>query len=124
MIDYKWTISALDCTVNEEGLENVVKTIHWRYRGTDEEGNTAEVYGAQAVPSPNPEEFSAYETLTQEVVEGWLESTMDVEQQQKAIENKIELLKNPVSVTLPLPNIESKTTGSTDTETTGSTDTI
>jgi hypothetical protein len=106
MIEYKWTISALDCAVNEEGLENVVKTVHWRYRGTDEDGNTAELYGAQPVPSPNPEEFSAYETLTQEVVEGWLESIMDVEEKQKNITDQIELIKHPISVTLPLPSAE------------------
>jgi hypothetical protein len=109
MIEYKWTISALDCAVNEEGLENVVKTVHWRYRGTDEDDNTAELYGAQPVPSPNPEEFSAYETLTQEVVEGWLESSMDIEEKQTSIEEKIKLIKNPVSVTLPLPSSEQET---------------
>jgi len=109
MIDYKWTISALDCAVNEEGLENVVKTVHWRYRGTDADGDTAELYGAQPVPSPNPEEFSAYETLTQEVVEGWLESIMDMEEKQNIITEKINLVKNPVSVTLPLPSSEEET---------------
>jgi len=104
MINYTWTISALDCAVDEEGLQNVVKKIHWRYRGTDDEGFTAEDYGVHPVPSPNPEEFQAYETLTQEVVEGWLESAIDVEEKQTIIEQKIDKIKNPTNVTLPLPN--------------------
>ena len=110
MIDYKWTISALDCAVEEQGLQNVVKTIHWRYRGTDQDGVTAEIYEAKSVPSPNPEEFQAYETLTQEVVEQWLESVIDVKQKQSIIEQKIDKIKNPTQVTLPLPNQEEQTT--------------
>lgn len=110
MINYKWTISALDCNVDEEGLKNVVKTIHWRYRGTDEDGTTAEVYGAESVPSPNPEEFKEFETLNQEVVEGWLESILDVDEKKQNIQQQIEEIKNPVKVTLPLPNTD--TTGS------------
>jgi hypothetical protein len=109
MVNYNWTISALDCAVEEEGLQNVVKTIHWRYRGTDSEGETAEIYGAQSVPSPNPEEFQAYETLTQQIVEQWLESVMDMEEKQTIIEQKIDKIKNPTNVTLPLPNQEEET---------------
>jgi len=116
MINYKWTISALDCAVNEEGLENVVKTIHWRYTGTDSDGFTAGVYGAQAVPSPNPEEFQPYENITQEIVEGWLESTLDVSEKQTIITEKINKIKNPTKITLPLPS----TNKSGSTEDTGS----
>ena len=112
MINYKQTISALDCAVNEEGLENVVKTIHWRCRRTDSDGFTTEVYGAQPVPSPNPQEFKPYENLTQEIVEGWLESTIDLSEKQTTITEKIDKIKNPTKVTLPLPS--SNTSGSTE----------
>lgn len=68
-ITYQWTISALDCAVSKDGLTNVVKTIHWRYRGANENNITAEVYGAQSVGDPNSEEFTPFENLTKEVVE-------------------------------------------------------
>ena len=71
-MNYTWTISALDCAVSQDGLTNVVQNVHWRYRATDADGITAETYGAQSVPSPNPDSFSAYKDLTSEVVAGWL----------------------------------------------------
>jgi hypothetical protein len=103
MITYNWTISALDCKVNEEGLQDVVTTVHWRYRGTDEDGITAEVYGAQAVGEPNPDAFTPYPDLVESQVTGWLENEMDMEAIQENIINQINLIKNPVQVTLPAP---------------------
>jgi hypothetical protein len=101
---FTWTISALDCAVSKDGLTNVVETIHWRYRGTNENDTTSEVYGAQSVGDPNPEEFTPYEDLTVEVVSQWLESVMDMEEIQQNIENQINELENPIHITLPLPS--------------------
>ena len=36
MINYTWTIAALEYATEENSLNKVVKTVHWRYRGTDE----------------------------------------------------------------------------------------
>ena len=104
MVTYEWTISALDCKVSENGLNNIVTTVHWRFRGEDEEGTTTELIGADSVGDPNPSEFTEYENLTKEVVVGWLEGILDVDSMKEKILNKIELIKNPVEVTLPLPN--------------------
>jgi hypothetical protein len=105
MITYKWTFSAFDCKVDEEGLNNVVTTVHWRYRGTDEDGITAEAYGAQSVGEPNPDAFTAYPEISKEQVIGWMESTIDVPAIQENIAKQIELIINPVNVTLPPPFI-------------------
>jgi outer membrane biosynthesis protein TonB len=104
-INYVWTISALDCAVALDGLSNVVKTIHWRYRGTNENGTTAEVYGAQPVEEPNPESFIQYDDLTLEIVSAWLEETIDLESMQASIISQIDELENPKQVTLPLPTL-------------------
>ena len=103
MITYNWTISALDCKVDDNGLQDVVTTVHWRYRGTDEDDITAEAYGAQAVGEPNPDAFTPYPNLSKEQVVGWLESEMDMEQLNQNIETQINLIKNPIQVTLPAP---------------------
>lgn len=102
---YTWTISALDCAVSLNGMSNVVKTVHWRYRGTNENGTTAEVYGAQAVSEPNPVEFTPYTGLTIEIVTQWLETTMDIIELQNNIISQIDSIENPIQVTLPLPTI-------------------
>lgn len=102
MTTFTWTISAMDCKVNENNLTNVVQTIHWRYNAVDAYGNTAETYGAQSMTSPDPDAFTAYEDITLETVVGWLEEIMDVEAMQASLEAQIELQKTPVTVTLPL----------------------
>jgi hypothetical protein len=101
-MEYKWTISALDCKVNEDGLTNVITTIHWRYSATDEDGITSEIYGAQLMSSPNPESFTPYEEVDLNVISNWLESKMNMEKIQEDLINQIELIKNPIIVTLPL----------------------
>lgn len=102
-ITYTWTISALDCRVSEEGMSDVVQTVHWRYRGTNEDGVTYETYSATAVPTPNPDAFIPYPNLDLATVTGWLESILDMEEIQANIDAQIELIIHPVVVTLPLP---------------------
>jgi hypothetical protein len=101
----------MDLKVQEGDLEKVITNIHWRYSGTDEDGVSEETYGCQSVPSPNPEAFTAYEEVTKEMVEEWLESMMDMEELQSRITASIELKKNPVTITLPL--YEAPASGST-----------
>jgi hypothetical protein len=103
MITYKWSFPAFDCRVNEDGMQDVVTTVHWRYAGTNEDGVTSEIYGAQAVGTPTPDAFTPYPDLSEEQVIEWMEQTMDVEALQLNIAEQIELIINPVYVTLPPP---------------------
>lgn len=103
MITYKWIFYAFDCRIEEDGLQKVVKTVHWRYRGTDEDGITAETYGAQAVGEPNPDAFTPYPQISEEQVIGWMEETMDIETMNENIASQINLIKNPVTETLSTP---------------------
>lgn len=103
MITYKWTFSAFDCKVDENGLQDVITTVHWRYRGTDKDGVTYEIYGAQAVGEPNPDAFTPYPDLSEEQVTGWMESVIDMEEMNGNIAKQIELIKNPIQITLSPP---------------------
>jgi hypothetical protein len=103
MITYKWNFPAFDCIVNEDGMQDVVTTVHWRYAGTNEDGVTSEIYGAQAVGTPTPDAFTPYPELSEEQVIGWMESVMDIEEMKTNIANQIDLIANPVTVTLPPP---------------------
>lgn len=116
-ITYVWTISALDCVVSLDGMSDVVQTVHWRYRGTNENGTTAEVYGAQAVGIPNPEAFIPYPDLDLGIVTSWLESVMDMESIQSNIISQINEIEHPTHVTLPLPSHTTTTTTTTSTTT-------
>jgi hypothetical protein len=103
MITYKWNFPAFDCRVNEDGMQDVVTTVHWRYAGTNEDGVTSEIYGAQAVGEPTPDAFTPYPELSEEQVIGWMESVMDIEEMKTNIANQIDLIANPVTITLPPP---------------------
>ena len=112
MITFNWIISAAERAVSLNGLQDVIKTIHWRYVGTDDNGITAETYGATSVGDPNPEDFTPYDGITESDVVGWIEyilGTVTEEGQPSQldnmkfnIENQIALLINPVMITGPL----------------------
>ena len=102
-ITYTWNFPAFDCRVDEDGMQDVVTTVHWVYIGTDENGITANLYGTQAVGTPTPDAFTPYPELSEDQVIGWMEATLDVPAMQANIAKQIELIINPVYVTLPPP---------------------
>lgn len=104
MINFNWVTNPLDCVIDEDGLTNVVQTVHWRLIGTDENGVSSDVYGAQSFPKPKAEGYIPFEELTQEIIIGWLGSVLDVPTLKKQIEDAIYLINNPVMVQLSLPN--------------------
>ena len=101
-ITYNWTISQLDTAPQSEGLIDVVKTVHYRYKGIDGDYQ-AETYGTYACGEPSQSDFTAYPDLTEQDVIGWLEAGLDVDAMQTSIETQIENLKNPPIVNLGLP---------------------
>ena len=111
MITFNWTISAVERTISLDGLSDVIKTVHWRYRGTDENGVTAETYGATGIGDPNPQDFTPFDEVTESDVIGWVEDIMSVVPKvgdtelitlQAHIEAQIALIVTPTTVTAPL----------------------
>lgn len=103
MITYTWSISKLDCAPAENGLTNIVKVIHWGLTGVDENGISASMSNSYPFPSPSPEAFTDYSTLTKETVIGWLESNLDVGYLKSILSNEIASQYNPPITSLPLP---------------------
>ena len=101
-ITYSWTISSLETAPVDGELNDVVKVIHWRYKGVDGD-YSAEVYSSYACPSPSETDFTAYPDLTEADVVSWLEAGIDVEAMQENIASQIADQKNPKIVSLPLP---------------------
>jgi len=101
-ITYNWTISTLDAAPSQNGLSNVVKTIHWRYRATEDTYST-ETYGAANLGAPDAEHFTPFNELTKEQVEDWLNNELDVPVMQTQLQNAIEQMKNPPIVHLAAP---------------------
>jgi hypothetical protein len=101
-LETKWVISTLDTAPSFDGLTDVVKTVHYRYQGQDEQ-YFAEVYGTMGCATPSDTDFTAYEDLTYEQVCLWLESGLNKEAMDLNLATQIENLKNPPIVNLPLP---------------------
>jgi len=102
-ITYSWIIKTLDCAPSEDGLTDVVKTVHWNYKGIDTDGTTYTVVGFTDLSSPDPSNFTAYDDLTLAIVGGWLDSVVDVVPLQASISKNINNIQNPSVVPLPLP---------------------
>jgi hypothetical protein len=112
MTTFTWTFPKVQRTVSLNGLSDVITNVHWRYRGTNGDGTTAEIYGVEAIGEPNPQDFTPWDQVTAADVEGWLEdifgetiqgeSQTQLEKMKATIQQKIDLLNNPTTITAPL----------------------
>jgi hypothetical protein len=102
----EWTVSAMDCKVSEDNLSDVVFNVHWRCSATEVDGDktySASVYSTCSVPGPGTP-FTPYADLTQDQVLGWIWANgVDKAATEAAVQQQIELQKNPVTITPPLP---------------------
>ena len=101
-ITYKWQINQMQTAPSENGLVDVVKTIHWNYQAMD--GNyDADSYGVMECITPSATDFTAYNDLTEEQVIEWLINGLNVNDLELNLIAQIENKKNPPIIILPLP---------------------
>jgi|SRR5210317_946601 len=75
-MSYTWKVAALDYAVSQDGLANVVTTVHWTCSKEDENGNTGYSYGTHALSAPDPANFTAWDDLDEFTVLSWMTSNM------------------------------------------------
>lgn len=105
MISYNWTISQLEVKPQAGDVQDLVVTVHWRLDGVDGE-HSAGVYGTVATkPYEAGAPFVPYDSLTKEIVVGWVEDALgeQVQSYKDSIATQIANLINPTIVTPPLP---------------------
>jgi len=102
MTTFNWAEPVAERAVSKNGLSDVIQTVHWRYRGTNENGITAETYGATTIGDPNPQDFTPFTEVTSADVQGWLENILDVPSMQANLQAQIDLLVTPTTITGPL----------------------
>jgi len=92
-----WTIANLERNLADGG----VTVAHWRVTESEtvgEETFTASAYGTVGfTPDPDASDFVAYDSLTEEVVMGWVWESVNQEDTEAALTANIEGQKNPVS---------------------------
>jgi hypothetical protein len=105
---FNWVISQLDSIPSLDGMDKVISVIHYRAQKQDE-GFTADTYGALAVNHTHEASFTLYELVTKEMVEGWLEDILDCEAIEANLDAQIQNFLNPPIVAYPLPWSELET---------------
>jgi hypothetical protein len=92
-----WTIANLERNVADGG----VTVAHWRVTESETVGDdtfTASAYGTVGfTPDPDADGFVAYDSLTEEVVMGWVHADVDKDATEAALTANIAGQKNPVS---------------------------
>ena len=105
MTTYLWQIDQMNCVPSEDGLTDVVATIHWRCNASQDE-YTASVYGTVGVTLDQSKAFTPYSSLTKDQVVGWVQESMGIDgvtALQQNLDNQIANEINPPIVTLPNP---------------------
>lgn len=99
---YNWLINSLDAKIHDDGLDNVIYNVHWRYTATDDstEPITASRIGVLSVKYKSGDSFIPYADLTKDDVIGWLVAGLDVDELKTYLDKDIELKKNPIDETL------------------------
>ena len=73
---HTWTVAALDYAVSQDGLSNVVTTVHWTCSKEDENGNSGYAYGTHGLPEPDPSSFVEWDNLDEFTVLSWMTADM------------------------------------------------
>ena len=103
---FNWVISQLNSIPSINGMDKVISIIHYRAQKQYEEDVvhfTADQYGALAVDAPHEASFTPYDEVTKEMVEGWLESSLDTEAIEANLDAQIQNFLNPPIVNYGLP---------------------
>ena len=101
-ITYAWSFPQFDVAKAEDGLTDVVKTIHWRYDATDGKVSCG-AYGTVGLDAPNPSDFTPYSAITSAWAVAAVSEKLDVAELEKNLANQIALLNNPPVVPMVPP---------------------
>ena len=101
-ITYTWSFPQFDVAKAEDGLTDVVKTIHWRYDAVDGD-YSAGSYGSVGVGAPNPTDFIPYSSLTEAWVIAAVSESVDVSAMDASLATQIATAKNPPIVPMNAP---------------------
>lgn len=100
-LTYTWKITSIK-RKDTADLNNIIVQTYWKKIGTDENGNSASFSGATPfdLSTVDPDNFIAYENLTEETVISWIQSVVvgDYEEHVNSrIEEQINDMINPVT---------------------------
>jgi hypothetical protein len=99
---YTWNNKTVDTYPSLEGHSDVIFNVHWRLTGEDSNENIGSTYGTIALDTSDLTNFTDFDSITEEQVNGWVEAAMGAEEVQAkkdAIDAQIAEKVNPSVVT-------------------------
>ena len=93
-IAYSWTFSQFDVAPSEDGLSEVVKTIHWRLDAIDA-GVSAGAYGSVSLGQPDSAHFTPYADITEQWAIDQTSPLINLPEVEAALAGEIAKKKNP-----------------------------
>jgi alkyl hydroperoxide reductase subunit AhpF len=107
MINYNWNCETVDVYPTEGELKDVVYNVHWIVTGVNDSVPPVQsnIYGTQVLNTSDITNFIPVDQLTNGEIVAWTQSAMGEEQValiEANIANQIELLINPVSITMTI----------------------
>ena len=87
-----WGISEFECFKNQDGFNNVIKTITWNYFAIDGEYST-ELNGVTELDPPT-ENFIEYGDLTKDIVISMIQTKLDINEMNTKMQDIINTKKN------------------------------
>jgi hypothetical protein len=100
MVDVKMTFNNFEVALAEDGLTNVVKSISWTLRANDD-GIIDSVTATTGLESPDPNNFTNFDDITEQWAIEVVSSKVDVEAIKVGILSSIERQKQIVRKTPP-----------------------
>ena len=99
---YTWNNKTVDTYPSLEGHSDVIFNVHWRLTGEDDNENIGSTYGTIALDTSDLANFTDFDSITEEQVNGWVEAAMgseEVQAKKDAIDAQIAEKVNPSVVT-------------------------
>lgn len=104
---FQWVIEWMQTTPDSAGPSKAVLQVGWRVNGEQEDNGktyTASVYSTCTLPPADPQNFIAFQDLTQDIVLGWCYANgVDKDSAEQAVQSNIDNQINPPTQILPPP---------------------
>jgi hypothetical protein len=106
---FKYTVAMMD-TASENGMDDVVKTLHYRITMTDVDAPEGTLipfrFGTVDLGSPDVGSFIDFNNISEATAEGWLKSKLDCEYIEASLTEEFEA--NKLIAANPVPQATSK----------------
>ena len=88
-MEYELQIKFTDSLNNYNGLNDVIRVIGWSYQAKQDGVVLAEIQGSKNMPEPNIDTFVPLDDATLNIMVGWLEGLLDLEDLKLKLNKKL-----------------------------------